>query len=318
MKRFDGSIISSNTPSFNKPGILKEDFGIYRCMITKVLYADDSTNISKNSQNPEVLYEAVILGGFNSGQVISNCRLAAYLGGDQNYSDVTLRASSKQVSKTKLSDHDGDLVYVQFNQGHSAYPIIIGFPKGIHDNKSGTKKTDGPRRIEEYNGLNQLINNNGELITTQKGGTLSNGVFTPGTSFIFKEEILKDEKVVRTFKSGLKITEDGKNDKVTITTSGGVEATIDGKSNNVTMKAGSTEVIIDGASGKISLKGGFVDLGASVSDFVTKFTELATAFGSHTHPFTDVTPSGPVPSMTQPPSAPLLTSVGSQTVKVQS
>ena len=58
-----------------------------------------------------------------------------------------------------------------------------------------------------------------------------------------------------------------------------------------------------------------VDLGASVSDFVTKFTELASAFATHTHLYSPG-PGGPTP--TAPPMAPLLSTVGSQTVKVQS
>ena len=82
------------------------------------------------------------------------------------------------------------------------------------------------------------------------------------------------------------------------------------------MKADSTEVIIDGASGKISLKGDFVDLGASIADMSVLFTQLATAFNSHTHSFIDLSPV-PVQSVTFPPVAPLLVSVASKSVKLQ-
>jgi hypothetical protein len=181
---------------------------------------------------------------------------------------------------------------------------------------SAAKKADGPRFLDYYNGFETNINKDGEYIRTMNGGKVQDGQFKPGTAAIIKETWSKDEKLTRTYKSGLKIEEDGKSDKMTMTTSGGAVVTVDGKGMMITIKAGATEIDIDGNSGKISLKGQMVDLGSSVSDFVTMFTQLATAFNSHTHQFIDLTPV-PVPSMTFPPSAPLLTSVGSQTVKVQ-
>lgn len=313
-KRWDGSVQSANTPTYNKTGIPREDFGMYRCMVIDVLYVDDERNISKNSKNPEVLYECAILGGTAFGQTISFCRLASYLDG-QNYSERTLKKTSKDISKVKLQDHDGDVVYVQFNQGHDAYPVITGMARGIVQ-KIGAKKADGPRFIEAFNGFETLIDNKGHRTTTMKGGKTENGFFTSGNSAVVTELWdAQNEKMVRTYKSGMTVTEDGKNDKVEIKNAGGVTTTLDGKGNKISIKAGSTEIEIDGASGKISLKGEMVDLGASVSDFVTKFTELASAFATHTHLY-NPGPGGPAP--TQPPMAPLLTSVGSQTVKVQS
>lgn len=328
MKRWDGSVQPANTPTYDKVGISREDYGMYRCMITDVLYVDDAKNITKNAKNPEVLYSVVILGGSASGQKLSYCRLASYLGGNFNYSERTLRKTTKDISKIKLAEHDGDIVYVQFNQGHDAYPVIIGMAKGLND-KIGAKKADGPRLIESFNGLIWNINNKGEMITTMMSGKTEEGKFTANKEFLVKEEWLMTEQVLTTFKSGLKITYDGKNDKITtltkgglqmdidgksdkaeIKTSGGATATLDGKGNKVTIKAGSTEVTIDGATGKITLKGEMIDLGATVADFVTQFTQLATAWATHTH-------IGNLGAPTSPPQAPLLVSVGSQTVKVQ-
>lgn len=315
-RRWNGSYRSANTPSWNKPGILKQDYNTYRCMVIKVLFADDPQNISKNSPNPEVMYNVVILGGQFEGNLLSSCRMSLALGsGNSQFYERTLKASSKDPSKVKLSQHDGDIVFVQFIQGHDAYPIITGLGKGISDKTSGTKKADGPREVQQYNGIHQEINNKGEYIFTQKGGTKDEvGGWTPGSSAIYTETISKDESVTRKFKSGLTIVEDGKNDKITITTSGGGIVNVDGKSKNISIKVGTTEIVIDGNSGKISLKGDMIDLGASTSDFVTKFTELASAFASHMHPYTD----DGAPSMTGPPTAPLTSSVGSLTVKVQS
>jgi hypothetical protein len=135
---------------------------------------------------------------------------------------------------------------------------------------------------------------------------------------VYKEEIDGTaEKTTRTYKSGLKIEEDGAGDKVTITTAGGAIIEIDGSGGKITLTKGSTIIELDGNGDKISLKGGFVDLGSSVSDFAVLFTELLTAFNTHTHPFIDITPGGPVPSVTMPPTAPMLQTVGSTTVKVQ-
>lgn len=308
-QRWNGSIQSTNTPTYNKVGMGRDDYGLYRCMITKVLYADDSGNISKNSQNPEVLYEVIILGGSASGQTLSFCRLASWLGGNDNYSERTLTPTSKSVSKDGLSKHDGDVVFIQFVQGHDSYPIIIATSKGL-SNKIASTKSEGPRSKEQFNGVQYEIDNKGQINKTMFGGETNSGRFTPGTTAIITENWSKDESVTRTYKSGLTVIEDGKNDKINIKTSGGSEATIDGKGNKISIKAGTTEIVIDGASGKISLKGEMVDLGATVSDFVTQFAQLASAFATHTH-------IGNLGSPTSPPMAPLLSTVGSQTVKVQ-
>lgn len=299
-QRDDGSFQSANTPTWANVG-LKEDYNLYRCMVTKVFYVDDAENITKNAQNPEVIYQVVILGNWKSGQFISNVRLSSDFGGDNTYWERTLKPTTKSLSQVALQDHDGDVVFVQFIQGHQGYPVIIAMGKGLHDSKTATKKSDAPRSIRGYNGVIEEINNKGEYKVTRSGGTLDTKKteFTPSSSFESKISLLQNEII-------------------TIETKSGPTIKVDGKANSISIKAGSTEVLIDGASGKISLKGSLVDLGASVSDFVTKFTEMASAFASHTHPFTDVTPIGPIPSVTMPPSAPMPSSVGSQTVKVQS
>jgi hypothetical protein len=306
-KRANGAIQSSNTPTYYNTGISREDHAMYRCMVIDVLYADDDRNISKNSANPEVLYEVVILGGSATGQTLSYCRLASYLDGD-NYSERTLKKSSKNISKTKLAECDGDVVYVQFVQGHDAYPAIIGMARGPKQ-KAAAKKADGPRFTESYNGMETTIDNKGEYKRSMKGGATTEGSFKANDTALITESWTK-EKITTTFKSGLNVVMDGEGDKVTITTKAGVATTIDGTGNKISIKAGATEIEIDGASGKISLKGEMIDLGKSTSDFVTMFTELATAFNSHTH-------IGNLAAPTSPPQAPLLSTVGSQTVKVQ-
>jgi hypothetical protein len=161
--------------------------------------------------------------------------------------------------------------------------------------------------------------------------TRKTGVLTPGSEFearlkFFNNKMVWEdpkssitfdkvaEKITTSVSSG-NITEvmDGKNKKMT-TTVGTCVVDIDGTANKVTVTAGSTIIEIDGASGKIKLTSDFVDIGKAVSDFAVLFTELSTAFNTHTH----MHPPGPgAPAPTSPPTAPMLQSVGSTSVKLQ-
>lgn len=317
--REDGSIQSHATPTWQNVEH-NNDVLLYRCMVTKVIYVDDPANISTNGTNPRVMYDCVVLGGFKSGQIISNCRLSSILAGNDSYWERTLRASEKEVSQTRLSDNDGDIVFVQFIQGHKGVPVIVALDNGLNTaNQIGSTKDQGPRSLRQYNGVREEINKDGELEIQVKGGTANSekGSFKPSASALVTTKTSKDEKTTRTYKSGLKLEEDGKNDKITITTNSAVTVEIDGKNNKIILKKGQTIIELDGNGDKISLKGGFVDLGASVSDFAVLFTELLTAFNTHTHTFPYLAGPSPATGTTQPPVAPMPQTVGSLTVKVQ-
>ncbi len=333
--RPDGSIQSSATPTLQNIGDAP-DYALYRCMVTSIIYTDSPSNITSKATNPRVLYDVVVLGGFASGQTMSNCRLASDLGGNDSYWERILRASTKDISKGRLSDGDGDIVFVQFIQGHSGYPVIIALDHGMNTTGiTGATQAQGPRSLTQFNGVQEEINKDGELIIRVKGGvaTAAKGKFAPSATPLATFKTDKTEKHTRTYKSGLAIAEDGANDKitetfkgglsvvrdgtgdkVTFTTAGGAIIDVDGAGGKITLTKGSTIVEIDGASDKISLKGGLVDLGSSVSDFAVLFTQLLTAFNTHTH--LGDGPSIP-PAPTSPPLAPMLQTVGSLTVKVQ-
>jgi hypothetical protein len=138
-----------------------------------------------------------------------------------------------------------------------------------------------------------------------------------GENTIVEELDGTNEKATRTFKSGMKVEMDGKNDKITATMSSGTTVELDGKSNKITLDAQGTTIVIDGNSGKIELSGDFVDVGKAVSDFAVLFSELATAFNSHTHQFPYFAGPAPAQGVTLPPLAPLLQTVASTTVKLQ-
>lgn len=313
--RSDGSVQSNATPT---PGRLRtDDYAMYRCVVTKVIYVDDPQNVTTNASNPRVLYDLVVIGGYGSGQIISNARLSSDLGGESGYYERVLKACSTEISNSRLSDADGDIVYVQFVQGHTGFPVIVALDNGIHtSDKIGAKLADGPRSIRQFNGVRETINKDGEKVLEVHGGTANSekGGFSKASTPLLTETISKDEKVTRAFKSGLQVVEDGAGDKVTITTAGGAIINVDGAGGKITLTKGSTIIELDGNGDKISLKGGFVDLGASVSDFAVLFTELLTAFNTHTH-MAPQAPAGTLP--TTPPVAPMLQIVGSQTVKVQ-
>lgn len=265
-RRSDGSFQSSNTPTWQNVG-LKEDFCMYRCMVTNVLYADDNQNITKNAQNPEVVYEVVILGGFSTGQILSNVRLASDLGGNNNYSDRVLTPTSKKLSDVGLEQHDGDIVFVQFIQGHQGFPVIIALGQGISDLVSGTKRSDGPRSIKEYNGLIQEINNKGEYLLKSRGGKLNDqNVFIPvgdGT-FDVVLSILNNQVYSRVFKNGLHITEDGINDSSVIKTKAGGEINL--------------------TKGKVALGTSAVELLQQISDQLNKIlTFMNNVDANHQH-----------------------------------
>ena len=335
--RYDGSVQASATPTYQNAG-RKEDYATYRCVVTKVLYVDDANNITINSTNPRVLYDVVVLGGYAAGQVISNCRLASDLGGESGFYERVLRASTSDVSVSRLSDSDGDIVLVQFVQGHTSYPMIVALDNGIHtSDKIGAKLAQGPRLLREYNGIRETINNDGEWKHEVKGGTAvkEKGNFKAAPIPLVTREIKKEETMTTTFKSGIKFHVDGpkdratatfKNgivldidgilDKVNLTTKEGCIVDVDGKNAKITLTYKETIIELDGKTEKISLKGKYVDLGAAVSDFAVLFNELLNTFNSHTHNY--IAPAHPAGSTpTTPPTAPMMQSVGSQTVKVQ-
>lgn len=338
MERRDGSIQSSNLPAHNRLAKNKvdRDFGIYRCMITRVLFVDDAANLTFD--NKQVIYEAVILGGSKEGQILQNVKAMNEYGGEFNYAEKIYRPiETKKLNEKRISEHKGDIVFVGFLQGNTRAPVIIGGGVQPFDKDStGAKKADGFRMRKQYNGVFEEINKKGEYEFTRKGGKLNEttGVFTPSTSdfearFKFFENKMvwedpnssitfeKKEKRLTT-KVGDSYTEtiDGTAKKVT-KMMGSVKMEFEDAAKKATFTAGTTVIEIDGNSGKIKLTSDFVDIGKAVSDFAVLFTELATAFNTHTHPFQYFAGPAPAAGVSQPPVAPLLQSVASATIKLQ-
>jgi hypothetical protein len=279
---YDGSIESANTPtSYNVQRT--KDYSLYRCMIVDVLYIDSVLNITQKSTNPQVLYNAVILGGFAEGQLISNIRVSGLLGGQYNYHERIFRKTSKILNKDPLHKHDGDIVFVQFVQGDPNAPVIIGGGTNALDlQETGATIEDGPRSVHQFNGVQQILNKNGEFELTRKGGLYdaNKDYFVPVGSdeagdseedFQAKFHLLDNQMIwadpkssIKVYKSGLSIEEDGAGDKVSINTVGGCKIEING-----------TDItLIDASGGTIKVSNGKIALGTSSTELVDVVSQL--------------------------------------------
>ena len=337
-------------PSANSPtpenSFSRMDNNLYRCLLTKVLYVDDPMNVTSNAVNPQIIYEAVILGGFMEGQSISNIRLASWLGGQYNYAERVLRAASKPTNEIPLAEQDGDIVFVQFIQGDLLAPIIIGLgTQPLDGEATGAARADGPLWVEQYNGVETKIDNKGNYSVTQKGGELEDGVFTPNeTESDFGGVIkLEDGKIVLNNDvnniiidrvEGLttidsesnSIVVDGVTNMITISNTDGDNIEVSSGSIIISNSAGieinlssSGITIMGGGTADIradiiNLNAGMVNVGEGAGLHAAIFENLKSEFESHVHMVPQAM-AGILPS--QKPLIPLTPSVGSQTVTVK-
>ena len=308
----DTGVLSNNTPT---PMNLGEGHNnmLYRGIITKRYFVDDQLNVTQNASNPQVLYDCAILGGFSEGQIITNCRLASWLGGQFNYAERVLKPNSKPLNEVPLKDQDGDIVFFQYVQGQKLAPIIVAMGTQPRDgDATGAKKDDGPRWVEQYNGVETTINKDGEYSLIAKGGELDmeNNTFTPAENTQNSSITLdKDKKIIILAGDGTSVELDGQSDSINIKTNAGMNIIISGS--GVSINAGATATI---TADTIDLKAGLVNVGDGASFKATIFENLKTAFESHIHQVPQAM-AGLLPS--QKPLQPLLPDVGSSSVKIK-
>ena len=318
------SVVSNNTPTPTN-NFARQDNNLYRCMITKVCYTDDPLNVTSNAPNPNVLYEATVLGGFFEGQLLSNISLASWLGGQFNYAERTLRAASRPLNEVPLSEQDGDIVYIQFIQGDRLAPVIIGLgTQPLDGDGTGAATADGPLWVEQFNGVETRIDNMGNYSVIRKGGTLEEGVFTPNeTEADYTGQIsLSDEDLI--LRNGDYTAVITSND-ITISNMDG-DSIVIGSGNveiknagGLTITLGSSGLSITGAGNTsiqadmISLDAGMVNVGEGAGFHSTIFENLKTEFEAHVH-LVPQSPGGVLPS--QKPLIPLTPTVGSQSVTI--
>lgn len=327
--RNDGSILSSSLLGGYNRREVEQDFGIYRCMVIRVNFTDDETNLT--FQNKQVTYDVLILSGRKEGQTIPNCKLSSELGGEFNYEERILKATTKAFSGDKaeaLSQHDGDIVYVAYVNGHTSTPVILGFgTQQLDQTNTGATRSDGMRSVKQFNGVKIEIDKNGKYTKQIKSGTYNDdGAFLTPDEDVKYEETIDKEVRTRTFKSGLTIKEDGENDKVTFTLASGTLIDVDG-AGGITIEAdGATKIVINKngdielqSGTKVNVKAPLVDVGEGAAFSSTLFENLLSEFLKHTHVIPGTATAGPVPvnGVTGIPTAPLIKLVGSLSVKVK-
>ena len=305
-------VLSSNTPTGANTGATRDN-QLYRCIVVKRYFVDDPLNITQNAPNPQVLYDCAILGGFQEGQTISNCRLASWLGGQYNYAERILRPNQMPLNEIPLKDQDGDIVLVQYIQGENMAPMIVGMGTQPKDgDATGATIEKGPQWVEEYNGVKTEINKDGEYSLIAKGGELDmeTNTFMPAEGTQNSAITLdKDKKVTILAGEGTSIELNGQSDAINIKTNAGMNIVISGS--GISINAGATATI---TADTIDLKAGLVNVGDGASFKATIFENLKTAFESHIHQVPQAM-AGLLPS--QKPLQPLLPDVGSASVKIK-
>ena len=322
-------ILSSNTPTSANTGATRDN-QLYRCIVVKRYFVDDELNVTQNAPNPQVLYDCAILGGFQEGQTISNCRLASWLGGQYNYAERVLRPNQKPLNEIPLKDQDGDIVLVQYIQGQNMAPMIVGMGTQPKDgDATGATIEDGPRWVEQYNGVETKIDKEGQYTLTVKGGMLDEEInsFTPDdTTTLSSITLDKDKKVSIVTTDGPSLLLDGTADSISLKTNSG--DMIELAKGTITIQNSSGVKIVLNSSGlviseggtleinadTIKLNAGMVDVGTGASFKATVFENLKSAFDSHIHQVPQAM-AGILPS--QKPLVPLTPTVGSNSVKIK-
>ena len=325
----DTGVLSNNTPT---PMNLGEGHNnmLYRGIVTKRYFVDDKLNVTQMASNPQVLYDCAILGGFSEGQIITNCRLASWLGGQYNYAERVLRPNSKPLNEVPLKDQDGDIVFFQYVQGQKLAPIIVAMGTQPQDgDATGAKINDGPRWVEQYNGVETTIDKDGQYSLVVKGGMLNaeTNSFTPNEDMTLSSIVMdKDKKVSILTTDGPSAILDGTADSISLKTNAGdmIELakgtiTIQNSSGIKIVLSSSGLVISEGGTLEINadtikLNAGMVDVGTGASFKATVFENLKSAFDSHIHQVPQAM-AGILPS--QKPLVPLTPTVGSNSVKIK-
>lgn len=224
MKRFDDSVPSANTP-IAKNKFYDYEHGIFKCMVMRVHYTDEETNLTQGAKNPQVTYDVIVIGGKREGHIFNNVRDASALGGQYNYHEKIWRAASepsfvKSDGGKEAIEQDGDIVFVAFVDGVTDAPVILGGGTSpLDEDQTGATKEDGPRMLFEYNGVNVLIDKDGQLFVTRKKGEQNPDLETfvpneeedPHVKVKFEGEIVELED-----DNGNIVTIDSENQKITI------------------------------------------------------------------------------------------------------
>lgn len=303
---------------------------LLRGQVLRVIPVDAKENTSGGSY---VQYEVALENGRGGVSSVFARRMSSVYGANDYEEEILEPAEfafkGANDNTNNFGNRNGAIVVVSFLNGNINDPVILG--SIAHPKKPGAKKDDGVRYVKLFRGVKVEINKDGEWSVTYQSPFGPDGKLKAedtGPSFIkldktgsldinLKKGTIKQkhdvvsEKTDFEYKTGLKVTYDGKGDKVTFTTKGGTKVEIDG-TKKVTVTAGSSIVTIK--DGKIELSGDLVDVGTGASALAALGPQLISWLTSHTHLY-NPGPGSPTPS--QPPTTPPPTSLLSKSVKLK-
>jgi hypothetical protein len=174
----DGTVIPSylNTRELGARGPLRSfsNITLRRGEVQDIVYPDDKRSLSKKYNEYRVLVQMRDGEGAGTSADFYNCVLINDLASGADFSTFTLRPNSKKSEPSG----NGSKVLVLCINGDNSQAIILG---GVRDGDQDFDTKDlGHHSIQQFNGIRQEINKEGELTITFKGATKTDGSLAEG------------------------------------------------------------------------------------------------------------------------------------------
>lgn len=261
MYLLDGHIVSHAIRSKKNPKSVTNynKNSLVKARIDKVIYPDNPSNSTFNSDYKMIEYECTIVGGVEDSKKLFN--VIDSQGGSQFNHGFRVRTpttnaqvtNSSESSETYPSKSNGEFVIIQRLFGNGDVPIIIGnFPSPM--NKSFPKEADGIAYTHTFNGMTISISKDGSFSLVFGGGPQDqNG--TPSNQSAAGSSFSIDSNGNMNFANGAgqKLSLNRENNTVTMGADGN-SIEINTSSGNVTF-GNSGDMSMDSV-GNIEIKGG--------------------------------------------------------------
>lgn len=243
MREFDGTQIPSMFKSMQPNDAVAQrmnSVSLKEGVVTAVLYPDQEENLSKRDIEYNVAVVEYSYGAGANLQEYRNCRICDMFGTTNNYVNYTLQPSTDNIDsvggqkkKDVFKDGARCIILCLGGVNQAGYAVIIGGLK--HGGGKIYNSQDGQFYDFNFNGIQQLINDDGELIINFN-------------SPIDQEGNKSNEKASGT---QIKIDKDGRitlldNEKQTIK--------IDREAKTIEVSNGGDSIVIDKSAKSISLK----------------------------------------------------------------
>lgn len=165
----DGGVVSSKLPVSERGGGPKGHnsvFGLFRGIVVRAIYPDDQDTYTGDRMEYVLRvrgqeYRSVI--DMRKGGGVYDYTERVRTGVDKSYTG--------ELNENQFNENlDGEHVYVMFVEGRGDTPIIVG--AATHPKQAQYKlaaRADGEFQVEEYNGIEVLIDKEGTYTITQVG-----------------------------------------------------------------------------------------------------------------------------------------------------